>query len=53
MDPLVTLAVEADDVPTISQLDAMLTELNDRPKCAATTDLVDGLLELRSALYAT
>jgi len=47
---LVGLAAAADDVPTVEEIDAMLTELGRLPRDHANAALIDDLLELREML---
>jgi hypothetical protein len=47
---LVSLAAAADDVPTLEEIDAMLTELGRLPHDHANATLIDDLLDLRAML---
>ena len=47
---LVSLAAAADDVPTLEEVDAMLTELGRLPHDHKNATLIDDLLDLREML---
>lgn len=47
---LVKLATDAEDVPTLEQVDAMLVELQQVPRDQAVTALIDDLLDVRAML---
>ena len=47
---LVSLAAAADDVPTLKEVDAMLTELGRLPRDHTNTTLINELLDLREML---
>jgi hypothetical protein len=49
---LVKMAAAVDDVPTLEETDAMLTELNRMPRDPAVAGLINDLLEFRSLLAA-
>jgi hypothetical protein len=47
---LISLAAATDDVPTIEEVDAMLTELGRLPRDHENATLIDDLLDLREML---
>ncbi|WP_171074036.1 hypothetical protein [Nonomuraea basaltis] len=53
MNRLVSLAASVDDRPTLAQVDAMLTELQQMPRNQSVTELIDELLDYRSMLPCT
>ncbi|SNQ47871.1 conserved hypothetical protein [Frankia canadensis] len=50
MTDIVALASSVDDIPSMSETDAMLKELRRLPRTVATASLIDELLDLRSLL---
>ncbi|MEX5631605.1 MULTISPECIES: hypothetical protein [Parafrankia] len=53
MAAIVELAASIDGIPTLEETDAMLEELRQLPRDATTSELIDGLLEIRVLLGAT
>ncbi|MCM3924614.1 hypothetical protein ND748_23485 [Frankia sp. AiPs1] len=53
MTDIVTMVASIDELPTVEETDAMLNELRRLSRDAATTKLIDDLLELRSLLGAS
>ncbi|SNQ50553.1 conserved hypothetical protein [Frankia canadensis] len=50
MADIVTLAASVNDIPSMSETDAMLEELRRLPRTVETANLIDGLLDFRSLL---
>jgi hypothetical protein len=53
MTDIVTMVASIDELPTVEETDAILNELRRLARDAATTKLIDDLLELRSLLGAS
>ncbi|MFG1710385.1 hypothetical protein ACFLIM_45175 [Nonomuraea sp. M3C6] len=50
MSRLVSLAASVRDRPTVEQVDAMLTELQQMPRTQVVTKIIDDLLDYRAML---
>ncbi|EIV90949.1 hypothetical protein [Frankia sp. QA3] len=53
MTAIIKIAASIDEIPTMEETDAMLDELRQLPRDAATIKLMDDLLEFRMLLGAT
>jgi hypothetical protein len=49
-EDFVALAASIDEIPTLEQLDSLITMLTDQPADVHKSSIMDGLLEMRFAM---